>query len=123
MENIFSLSTNVKHFLSHHSPLMTHDYFLTFTPQRDCPAMKIKSMLAKPFASYIYKQIRKNMSTAVEDQQAIFNQLIKTGGQTDFGTDHSFKEIKTHKDFIDAVPIRDYEQLKPYIEKIKQGKH
>jgi hypothetical protein len=85
--------------------------------------MKIKSMLAKPFASYIYKQIKRNMSTAVEDQQAILTQLIKSAANTEFGTDHKFKDIKTHKDFASAVPIRDYEQLKPYIEKIKQGKH
>ena len=30
--------------------------------------MKIKSFFAKPFASYIYKGIRKGMATAVADQ-------------------------------------------------------
>ncbi len=85
--------------------------------------MKIKSFLAKPFASYIYKQIKKGMETAVEDQQAIFNQLIKVGSKTDFGKDHSFATIKTYEDFVQQVPIRDYEAFKPYIEKIKEGKH
>jgi hypothetical protein len=85
--------------------------------------MKIKSFLAKPFANYIYRQIKKGMSTAVEDQQLIFQQLIKVGSLTDFGKDHLFHEIKTHDDFVKQVPIRDYEQFKPYIEKIKSGKH
>lgn len=63
------------------------------------------------------------MATAVEDQQAIFQQLLKTGTKTVFGKDHSFDQIKTHADFVAKVPIRDYEAFKPYIEKIKEGKH
>src|SRR5882757_11476506 len=85
--------------------------------------MKIKSWLAKPFAGYIYKQIKKSMENAVADQQTIFNQLIKTGTKTEFGKDHDFANIKTHEDFVKRVPIRDYEAFKPYIEKIKEGKH
>ena len=85
--------------------------------------MKIKSFLAKPFASYIHKQIKKGMTTAVADQQQIFQQLIKTGIKTEFGKDHDFANIKTYEDFVQRVPIRDYEAFKPYIEKIKEGKH
>ncbi len=85
--------------------------------------MKIKSFLAKPFAGYIYKQIKKGMETAVEDQQSIFNNLVKTASKTEFGKEHAFDGIKTMEDFAKQVPIRDYEEFKPYIEKIKQGKH
>lgn len=63
------------------------------------------------------------METAVADQQAIFNHLIKTGLKTEFGKDHHFADIKSHADFVQRVPIRDYEAFKPYIEKIKSGKH
>ena len=85
--------------------------------------MKIKSLLAKPFANYIYRQVKKEMFSAVADQQAIFNQLIKTGIKTEFGTEHKFAAIKSHEDFVKQVPIRDYEAFKSYIGKIKQGKH
>lgn len=85
--------------------------------------MKIKSFLAKPFASYIYKQIKKGMATAVADQQHILNHLIKAAAKTEFGKEHGFDTIKTYEDFVKQVPIRDYEQFKPYIEKIKEGKH
>ncbi|MFT3908076.1 MAG: GH3 auxin-responsive promoter family protein [Ferruginibacter sp.] len=85
--------------------------------------MKIKSFLAKPFANYIYRQVKKGMITAVADQTKIFNQLIKTGQKTHFGKDHDFSTIKTHEDFVKQVPIRDYEAFKPYIEKIKEGRH
>ncbi|MER3497297.1 MAG: hypothetical protein C4308_01010 [Chitinophagaceae bacterium] len=85
--------------------------------------MKIKSFLAKPFASYIYKGIRKSMHTAVADQESILNQLIKVGRITDFGKDHQLVKVNGYDEFKQAVPIRDYEQLKSYIEKIKQGRH
>lgn len=85
--------------------------------------MKIKSFLAKPFAAYIYKQIKKGMTTAVADQESIFQNLIKIGGKTDFGKDHDFSGIKSYADLVDRVPLRDYEEFKDYIEKIKEGKH
>ena len=85
--------------------------------------MAIKSFLAKPFASYIHKQIKKGMETAVEDQQSIFNNLIKLAAKTEFGKEHGFADIKTYEDFVKQVPIRDYEAFKVYIERIKEGKH
>lgn len=85
--------------------------------------MNIKSLLAKPFASYVYKQIKKGMSTALEDQWDILKQLIKTGRVTEFGKEHNFSKVNSYEEFRQAVPIRDYEQLKPWIERVKEGKH
>lgn len=85
--------------------------------------MKFKSFLAKPFAAYVVKQIRKGMQTAVADQEAIFRDLIKVGSVTQFGKDHHFSDIKTLADYRQAVPIRDYEGFRPYIDLIREGKH
>lgn len=63
------------------------------------------------------------MATAVNDQQTIFQDLVKTAATTEFGKDHAFKDIKTHEDFVKNVPIRSYEDFKEYIDKIKDGKH
>ncbi len=63
------------------------------------------------------------MATAVQDQEAILAELVKTAKDTQFGKDHHFSTIKTYDDFKQQVPLRDYEKLKPYIEKIKEGKH
>lgn len=62
------------------------------------------------------------MQTAVADQEAILQQLIKVGRLTQFGKDHHFDDIDNYETFKKAVPIRDYEQIKTYIELIKQGK-
>ena len=63
------------------------------------------------------------MSSAVVDQEAILQNLLKIGGKTVFGKHHSFDKIKTHHDFVQHVPVKEYEDFKPYIESIKQGKH
>ncbi|MBI3720128.1 MAG: GH3 auxin-responsive promoter family protein [Sphingobacteriales bacterium] len=85
--------------------------------------MNIKSLLARPFAGFIHSKIKKGMETAVQDQEAIFQELIKVGRKTDFGKDHGFDQINSYDDFKKTVPIRDYEQFKSYIQKIKDGKH
>lgn len=84
--------------------------------------MKIKSLLAKPFAAVIDARIRKGMTTARADQQAILQSLLKTGGITEFGKEHHFRDISNHATFREAVPIRDYEAMRPYIDQIKSGR-
>jgi hypothetical protein len=86
-------------------------------------AMKFKSFLAKPFASYTHAKIRKGMSTALQDQEGILKDLLKVGKLTEFGKAHSLDKVNTYDEFKQAVPIRDYESFKPFIEKIKEGKH
>ena len=63
------------------------------------------------------------MATAVADQDFIFQNLIKTASATDFGKEHEFATIKTYEDYLNKVPVRDYEQFSKYIDAIKQGKH
>jgi hypothetical protein len=85
--------------------------------------MKIKSFLARPFASYIYKGIRKGMATAVADQDDMLKMLLKTGRNTEFGKEAGLSAVNTYEEFKQAIPVRDYEQMKPWIEKIKAGRH
>jgi hypothetical protein len=61
------------------------------------------------------------MVTAVADQQRILEELIKQGRKTQFGNDHHFKNISSAAEFAQAVPVRDYELLKTYIEEVKAG--
>ena len=85
--------------------------------------MKIKSFLAKPFAAYIYKQIKKGMTTAIEDQERILKELIKVGKLTEFGKEHLLAKVTNYEEYKQAVPLRDYEKFRPYIDRIKEGKH
>ncbi len=83
--------------------------------------MSLKSILAKPFAKQVYKTIQKWAQKPIETQEQVFKTLILEGAGTQFGKDHDFKNIQTHTDFVKRVPIRDYEDLKPYIERVVAG--
>jgi hypothetical protein len=83
--------------------------------------MSLKSLGAKIFAKHILKKTTKWVNNPIETQERLFRSLIQKASQTEFGIDHNFAEIKTHADFIKNVPIRDYEELKPYVEKVVAG--
>jgi len=84
--------------------------------------MKIKSRLARPYAALVQARIRRAAANAVADQEAILQKLLKVGAGTLLGRDHHLGDVKTYADFRAAVPVRDYEALKPYIEQIKTGR-
>lgn len=52
-----------------------------------------------------------------------FEELIEGGKDTLFGKDHHFDSIHTIADFQKRVPIRDYDHLQPYIDKLRNGEH
>jgi hypothetical protein len=83
--------------------------------------MGFKSALIRPFAKYIARAIKHSASNPIVAQDKVFQQLIDGGKQTAFGKDHHFDKITSYEDFKEAVPIRDYEDLKHYIERIKKG--
>lgn len=83
--------------------------------------MSIKSFLALYYAKWHRNKINKWSSKPIETQRKVFQNLIEKGRLTVFGKDHKFSQIKTYEDFAKAVPIRDYEQLKIYVEKAVGG--
>ncbi|WP_281634366.1 GH3 auxin-responsive promoter family protein [Flavobacterium luteolum] len=83
--------------------------------------MSIKSIAAKIFAKNIYNQTLKWANKPVETQQKVFKSLIENAQNTKFGKDHHFEQIKSFEDFQKQVPVRDYEDLKSYIEKVVKG--
>jgi hypothetical protein len=84
--------------------------------------MGFRSILAKPFAAYIAAQTKKWASNPAQFQHSTLHSLVSEAGQTKFGKDHQFGTIRNHEDFKKNVPIRDYEELKPYVEQVVNGK-
>ena len=83
--------------------------------------MSIKSIAAKIFAQKIYKKTQLWANNPIETQKKVLQKLIKDAKQTQFGIDHHFDQIKNEKDFSKQVPVRDYEALKPYVDKVVKG--
>jgi hypothetical protein len=83
--------------------------------------MGIKAALSKPFAALVALSIEKVRKNAPAQQDKVFHKLLNQAKDTVFGKDHGFAKIKTYDDFKRSVPIRDYEQLRPYIDRVVNG--
>ncbi len=83
--------------------------------------MSLKSVSAKIFSKIVALRIQKWAKNPVETQQKVFEKLISEAKNTAFGKDHDFKNITSFEDFAAKVPIRDYEALKPYVERVVSG--
>ena len=83
--------------------------------------MSVKSFFARIVANIVVMKQQKWIIRPVETQQAVFYSLIRQAGLTKFGQDHFFNITRNHDDFVRHVPIRDYEGLKPYIDRVVAG--
>lgn len=83
--------------------------------------MSLKSFLASLWASHIRKKIDQWAQNPITTQEKVFKTLIQQAKNTAFGKDHRFAEIDSYEDFVKNVPIRDYEALSPYIERVKNA--
>jgi len=53
----------------------------------------------------------------LKQQQRVLNRIIKANAETEFGSNHNFKTIKSIADYTQQVPIQTYTTLRPYIDK------
>jgi len=83
--------------------------------------MSLKALGAKIFAAIIHKKTQKWVDNPVATQQKVFAQLLAAAKDTQFGKDHGFEDIKSHDQFTAKVPVRDYEGLKTYVDRVVHG--
>lgn len=83
--------------------------------------MSLKTIGAKLFASILHRSTQKWAKNPVETQQKVFEKLLADAKNTQFGMDHNFSAIQSYADFSANVPVRDYEGLKTYVDKVVHG--
>jgi hypothetical protein len=83
--------------------------------------MGLKSKFSVLYAKFSIARQKKWMSNPIKTSEKDFEKLIKKGIKTAFGKDHDFVNIHSYQDFKKRVPIRDYEGLKHYIDRIIDG--
>ncbi|MDG1571488.1 GH3 auxin-responsive promoter family protein [Robiginitalea sp. M366] len=83
--------------------------------------MTLKEIASRIFAAYVHRKNAWWIANPVPAQQRVFRELIRSAGNTAFGKDHHFDRIQTPADFAREVPVRDYEGLRPYVDRILQG--
>lgn len=81
----------------------------------------IKRIAAKIWAKKHVAQSQEFKTNAIKDQERWLLDMVRTAEKTLFGRTYQFQNIHSIEDFQKQVPVRDYEQLRPYIDKIKRG--
>ncbi len=83
--------------------------------------MSLKTFISKIYAKRVYHQTQKWANNPIETQQKVFRDLIRQAKNTVFGKDHLFSEITSFQDYQKRVPVRDYEALRYYIDRVVDG--
>ena len=61
------------------------------------------------------------MLNPIETQERLFRELISSGLETQYGRKHGFDRVKSQSDFSSKIMLTDYEDLKPYIDRMMHG--
>ncbi len=83
--------------------------------------MGLKSILARPIAYFTHHKLTSDARKAKDIQNKMLLKHIDKARSTAFGKDHHFGKIEDYEDYKKAVPVRDYEQLKKYFDRVSQG--
>lgn len=83
--------------------------------------MGLKGRILYSAAAFIRQRIEAEARRAAQSQRQTLNELVRRAAQTRFGRTHGFSAIDTPRAFARCVPIRDYEQLRPWIDETVEG--
>lgn len=83
--------------------------------------MSWKSVLSRPIARIVSAKEAKKAANARGAQRRLLQELLLRAESTAFGRDHGLREGMSLEEYQAAVPIRDYEGLKPWVQRSVQG--
>ncbi len=66
-------------------------------------------------------QIELFMKYPHDVQDELFKRLITSAKNTEWGKKYNYSSVNNYSDFIDRVPLNDYNDLKPYIDRLRNG--
>ncbi|MFB1022119.1 MAG: GH3 auxin-responsive promoter family protein [Vicingaceae bacterium] len=66
-------------------------------------------------------QIELFLKYPIEVQNEWFGELITTAKNTEFGQKHKFSSFDNVNQYKETVPVQDYDDLKPYVDRLKKG--
>ena len=83
--------------------------------------MNITKFLNKVYFAPRLKEIEQYTSHAGELQQLVLQRLVRTAANTEWGKKHDYASIRTYEDFKKRLPIQTYEEVKPYVTRLRAG--
>lgn len=82
--------------------------------------MNSTKLISKLFIPRL-KQIDLYDEHAGEIQARVLKRLIADAAQTEWGRKYDYSTIKSYEDFKSRVPVQTYEDIKPYVERLRKG--
>ena len=83
--------------------------------------MSLKSFAAKLLAKKVKRDINRWSAAPRQYQMKLLKNLLESAKGTAFGRDHDFENIQDHREFAAKVPVRDYEALRTYVDRVVAG--
>ncbi len=83
--------------------------------------MKLFSPTISRLARLRYWRIENWMNNPIAAQREVLQDLVTHGQYTEFGRKYNLKQIFNIRDFKQTIPIQEYDDLKPYIQRIMNG--
>lgn len=83
--------------------------------------MKLLSPAISSLARMRLWRIEAWMNNPVDAQREVLQDIVTAAQYTEFGRTHNFSKLSNLHSFKEAVPIHEYDDLKPYIERIMNG--
>ncbi len=78
-------------------------------------------MAARSAARRAYWRLLRDAQHANAIQERTLLRRLESNAQSEFGRNHKFSSIRNYDDFAKSVPVRDYEQFRPYIQRVMDG--
>jgi hypothetical protein len=66
-------------------------------------------------------RFRRAVDRVEVEQQAVLRRILRENSDTEFGRQHGFSSIRSAAEFQERVPLRDYEQHQPWIDRAAAG--
>jgi len=83
--------------------------------------MGLTRILDRFWFSPRYRKLERYADHAAEIQQKVLHRLVAKAADTEWGRKYDFASIHSYDDFHDRLPIQTYEDIKPYVDRMRKG--
>lgn len=84
-------------------------------------ADRVALVFARGHARRTFERFMRATAKAARVQEQILRRLLDRNAESDFGRTHGFRHIRSYADFARQIPLYHYDDLRPYIERLKRG--
>ena len=81
--------------------------------------MHLVNSIGKFYFNTRLPSIDRFIAQPIESQNKVFSYLLRRASGTEFGRKHGFADIRNYEEFKAAIPLQDYESLKPFFKRMQ----